>query len=97
MIKDMAFDRKKNVFTNNKDNVNNKEFDLVGTAEYIAPEVLEGKSVDFGVDLWALGCIIYLFLHGKTPFKDKANLLIFDNVLNKSPMFKDVSIFANCF
>ncbi len=32
---------------------------LVGTAEYIAPEVIRGEEPTFGSDLWSLGIIIY--------------------------------------
>jgi serine/threonine protein kinase len=64
--------------------------DLIGTAEYVAPETLENKNIGIGVDLWALGCILYLIFHGKTPFKDKTDLLIFDNVLHKTVNVKEV-------
>jgi 3-phosphoinositide dependent protein kinase-1 len=87
-IKDMAFDKKKLRFVKKEEVGENNE--LVGTAEYVAPETLENKNIGIGVDLWALGCILYLFLHGKTPFKDKSNLLIFDNVLHKAVSFKEV-------
>jgi serine/threonine protein kinase len=66
--------------------------ELVGTAEYIAPEALENKNVGIGVDIWALGCILYLFMHGKTPFKDRSDLLIFENILNKDVVFDEVVI-----
>jgi serine/threonine protein kinase len=66
--------------------------DLVGTAEYIAPETLENKVVGNGVDLWALGCILYLLLHGRTPFKDKTDLLTFDNILHKDVIINEVNI-----
>ena len=58
--------------------------DFVGTAEYISPEVLSRKFEEIGrpVDLWALGCIIFNCLHGRTPFKAKTNNLIFDKILN---------------
>jgi serine/threonine protein kinase len=42
---------------------------FVGTADYIAPETLESTSCSCGVDLWALGCVIYQMLHGRTPFR----------------------------
>lgn len=68
--------------------------DLVGTAEYVSPEVLSHKTPTTAVDLWALGCIIYLFLQGRTPFKDKTDHLIFDKILNKGYKLSDV-IFSN--
>ena len=42
---------------------------FVGTAEYVSPEVLEGiNDATPGVDLWALGCIIYQMIVGTAPF-----------------------------
>lgn len=34
------------------------------------------------MDLWSLGCIIFLFFHGTTPFKEKTNKLIFNKIEN---------------
>jgi len=47
------------------------EYDLIGTPEFLSPEVILGEEPTEAVDLWALGCIVYLFFHGETPFKDK--------------------------
>ncbi|XP_068081251.1 serine/threonine-protein kinase polo-like [Anabrus simplex] len=42
---------------------------LWGTCNYIAPEVLMGKGHSFEVDVWAIGCILYILLFGKPPFE----------------------------
>ena len=43
---------------------------ICGTPNYIAPEILEGKSGhSFEVDIWAVGVIIYTLLIGKPPFE----------------------------
>jgi serine/threonine protein kinase len=56
---------------------------LVGTAEYASPEMLSNSVTNHvTTDIWALGCIIYKFFHGKTPFKGGNEIMIFDNVLN---------------
>ncbi len=66
-----------------ENNLNEKyhiDNDLIGTPEYISPEALLYRDSSPSVDLWALGCIIYLFFHGVTPFKDKNQNLIFENI-----------------
>ncbi len=63
--------------------------EFVGTAEYVSPEVLLHKynEIDTSVDLWAFGCIIYLLFEGKTPFKEKNENDILNNVKNLNYTF----------
>ena len=43
---------------------------LCGTPNYIAPEILEGKTGhSFEVDIWSIGIILYILLIGKPPFE----------------------------
>jgi polo-like kinase 1 len=43
---------------------------VCGTPNYIAPEILEGKTGhSFEVDIWSLGVIIYTLIIGKPPFE----------------------------
>ena len=39
-----------------------------GTPLFMAPEVLEGKYTH-KCDIWALGCVTYILITGKHPFK----------------------------
>ena len=57
---------------------------IVGTPDYIAPEVLRGECLEsFGMDWWALGVIIYELLVGIPPFNDKKKELVFDRILHR--------------
>ena len=43
---------------------------LCGTPNYIAPEILDGKTGhSYEVDIWSIGIIIYILLIGKPPFE----------------------------
>jgi non-specific serine/threonine protein kinase len=41
---------------------------VVGTTDYLAPEQLEGRTIDSRVDVYALGCVLYEALSGQVPF-----------------------------
>ncbi|CAD8074674.1 unnamed protein product [Paramecium sonneborni] len=56
---------------------------IVGTPDYIAPEIILGTSIsNFSLDYWSLGIIMYELLCGITPFNDDTVEKIFDNILN---------------
>mmetsp|Transcript_22397 Transcript_22397/g.39696 ORF Transcript_22397/g.39696 Transcript_22397/m.39696 type:complete len:356 (-) Transcript_22397:175-1242(-) len=46
---------------------------LCGTPDYLPPEMLERKSHDERVDVWALGILAYEFLCGQPPFECDTN------------------------
>src|SRR3954447_4910452 len=41
---------------------------LVGTVDYVAPEQVEGESVDARTDVYSLACVLYHLLSGHVPF-----------------------------
>ena len=36
-----------------------KTFTIIGTPNYMAPEIISGKGYGYTVDLWSLGIVIY--------------------------------------
>ena len=63
----------------------------VGTAGYMAPEVLKNESYTFSVDWWGLGCVIYEMVAGRPPFRDKKERInkdtLDERVLHKSQQY----------
>ncbi|EFA81611.1 protein serine/threonine kinase [Heterostelium album PN500] len=56
---------------------------VVGTPDYLSPEILLGTGHGTPVDWWALGIILYEFLTGAPPFNDDTPELIFEHILNR--------------
>ena len=56
----------------------------MGTAEYVSPEVLNNEDATASVDLWALGCMIYQMLVGKTPFSGMNDFAMFNAIMDHS-------------
>ncbi|XP_065150732.2 serine/threonine-protein kinase greatwall isoform X2 [Paramisgurnus dabryanus] len=62
---------------------------ILGTPDYLAPELLLGKPHDFMVDWWALGVCLFEFLTGVPPFNDETPQLVFQNILNRDIPWPD--------
>ncbi|XP_048620332.1 calcium-dependent protein kinase 18-like [Brassica napus] len=61
--------------------------DIVGSAYYVAPEVLKRRSGPES-DVWSIGVITYILLCGRRPFWDKTQNGIFSEVMRKKPDFE---------
>jgi serine/threonine protein kinase len=49
-----------------------EEGQVVGTAHYLAPEVIEGRDATRASDVYALGCVLHECLTGSPPFAGRA-------------------------
>ena len=58
---------------------------VVGTFQYVAPEVLQGRDADARSDIFALGAVLYEMLTGKYAFEGKSQLSTMTAILEKEP------------
>lgn len=61
---------------------------MIGTAQYMAPEVILGNEYDFSVDWWSLGCVAFDMLTGSPPFTGHTNEKIMDKVTHSKKYLK---------
>ena len=54
---------------------------MVGTPEYLSPEMIMSKGHGRGVDIWSFGIFLYELLAAKTPFDHANKALIYQNVM----------------
>jgi serine/threonine protein kinase len=68
-----------------RDHVVTREGAIMGTPAYMAPEQVEGRAVDARSDLYALGCVLFQLLTGRTPFVASNNVELMLAHLHKVP------------
>jgi len=53
--------------------INSQTMSIVGTLDYMAPEIILGKGHGKAVDYWSLGILIFELITGKLPFSNRNN------------------------
>ena len=85
----------KKMLDRQKVNSNNKKKRIVGTADYIAPEIVRGEEVTYLADFWSLGVLGFEFLTGNLLFNAQTQDEILMNVINKPIKFPAPGFEAN--
>jgi len=58
---------------------------ILGTAAYMSPEQARGKPVDRGTDIWALGCVLFETLTGRSAFAGETTSDTIGAILRAEP------------
>jgi len=66
---------------------------LIGTPDYMAPEIILGQSItNYSIDWWSLGVLLFEFLCGAPPFNDDSPEKIYDNIVNLKVPWDQITI-----
>mmetsp|Transcript_26994 Transcript_26994/g.64447 ORF Transcript_26994/g.64447 Transcript_26994/m.64447 type:complete len:510 (+) Transcript_26994:94-1623(+) len=60
-----------------------------GTPAFVAPEILVGTAYNTQVDMWSVGCLIYMLIGGYPPFQDETHRGLFRKIRAADFTFHD--------
>jgi len=66
-----------------------ENYNVTGTAEYLAPEILKKEPHDHRVDLYSFGMLLYRLIYNRFPFQSQNQLEIYKEQIEKDFSFPE--------
>ena len=63
--------------------------EIIGTPDYVAPEILNYEPISLATDMWSIGCLTYVLLSGCSPFGGDDKQETFCNITSATLDFPD--------
>ena len=63
--------------------------EIMGTPKYMAPEQFQGTTVDSRADVYALGCVLYELIVGRTPYEGTILEIVGQHVYAEIPLISN--------
>lgn len=79
-FKEKSIEDRRKIYHHMRETDVNYANSMVGSPDYMALEVLEGKKYDFTVDYWSLGCMLFESLVSYTPFSGSSSNETYENL-----------------
>lgn len=61
---------------------------IIGTPQYMAPEILQGGGYDEKIDIWCIGVTLYRIITGVTPFESTYHSETVNNIIQGKITFE---------
>ncbi len=59
---------------------------ILGSPNYICPEIIQDEEIDGRSDIWSLGVVLYEMLAGETPFASNQVVSVLFNIVNEAEL-----------
>lgn len=69
----------------------NRDGMIVGTPYYMAPEIIQKKEYNYGVDVWSMGVVMYELVAKMRPFESMSK-----KELKRQIVFQEIRVLPNC-
>lgn len=61
---------------------------MCGTAEFLAPEIINFEDISFLTDMWAVGVICYILMSGYSPFLGDTDGDTYNNIARSGTQYQ---------